>query len=380
MEQWPIRRIVLLTLTVGTVLYLVYYVPGAVAHFVGRIWDLVIIVILSTALAVLLAPPVSWLCRMRVPIAERAKRMIATIIVLALLVWAVYVLSSVTASQMLQELQRMTMLGKMWLSTAPSDLQAWLNAHSDQLPPGMVGSAGETVALWAQNILQYQFDFAKGALLQGWYLVELLVIPVLAFYFLTDSQPLREGFLFLLPAQYKAFAIDVLQDVTALLHSYVRAQAVLCILKGLLVGVVLYLCGVKMYLTLAIIAGVFRMAPVVGPLIAGIPCVGVPLLQNGQHIGLVVLFFYWALILIDGKLLTPICLAGSATLHPVVAIMSLLLGYEFMGIFGLLIAVPVAGMVRVVYLRYREYFVACELESPSAGDVPDGDTPSAAAD
>ena len=74
------------------------------------------------------------------------------------------------------------------------------------------------------------------------------------------------------------------------------------------------------------------MAPVVGPLVAGVPCVGVPLIQNGPTTATVVLVVYAMLIAIDGKLLTPVFLAGSATLHPVVVIISLLLGYEFLGV------------------------------------------------
>ena len=356
MEHWTTRRIVILTLTVGTVLYLVYYVPGAVGHFVGRVWDLVVMLILASALAVVLAPPVEVLCRLKVPAPERAKRMVATILVLAVLVWAMWSLLSLTATQMIHEGERMVSIGKLWLSSAPGELQEWLDAHAEQMPPGVIDRATETVAQWTQTLLQYQFDFAKGALLRGWYLVELLVVPVLAFYFLIDGKALREGSMRFMPSRYRPFVDAVLDDAGALLDGYVRAQVVLCVVKGVLVGLVLYLCGVSMYLTLAIIAAAFRMAPVIGPLVAGIPCVGIPLLQNGLGTGLIVLLFYALLILIDGKLITPIVLGGSATLHPVVVILSLLLGYEFMGVLGLLIAVPVAGIVRVVYVRYQETF------------------------
>ncbi len=368
MEQWSTKRIIVLTLTVGTVLYLVYYVPGAVAHFVGRIWDLVVILILATALAVLLAPAVDLLCRLRVAqrISERTRRMLATLLVMLALVWVGGRMASLTASQMLHEISGIADIGKTWLATAPTDLQVWLAEHADQMPPGFVEKATEAVAQWTQGVLQYQFGFAKGALLQGWYLVELLIIPVLSFYFLVDSRPLREGLLYFTPSQHRAFANAVIGDVAALLHNYVRAQVMLCALKGVLVGLILYFCGVKMYLTLAIIAATFRMAPVVGPLVAGIPCVGIPLIQNGLSTGIIVLSLYAVLIFIDGKLLTPITLAESATLHPVIVIISLLLGYEFMGVLGLLIAVPVAGIIRAVYVRYHETYVEAATGSADA--------------
>lgn len=369
METWPTKRIVLLTLTVGTVLYLVYYVPGAIAHFVGRVWDVVVILILSTALAFVLAPAVEFVARMPIRVPLRTRRIIATLLVMGTVAWCCWLLIALTATQMIHELQGIITVFKSWLTTVPSEVQGWLDEYSAELPPGFIDRAGEAVAQWTQGLLQYQFDFAKGALLRGWYVVELLIIPVMAFYFLVDAAPLKAGALYLTPQAYRDLGTRVIDDVTTLLHSYVRAQVLLCLLKAVLVGLALYFCGVKVFLTLALIAGLFRMAPVVGPLIAAVPCVGVPMLQNGPYTGMVVLALYSALIFIDGKLLTPVVLAESATLHPVVVIVSLLLGYEFMGVLGLLIAVPVAGIIRTVYVRYHEAFLEGDgaPQQPQAG-------------
>ncbi|MCE5215873.1 AI-2E family transporter [bacterium] len=93
------------------------------------------------------------------------------------------------------------------------------------------------------------------------------------------------------------------------------------------------------------------------PIVGGVFCGGLPLIQNGVHTGLIVLLCYWLLFVVDGKLLTPLLLAGSAMLHPVLVIISLLLGYEFFGVLGLLVAVPAAGILRALYLRCRQAFV-----------------------
>lgn len=374
LDRWPTRRIVAVTLTVGIVLYLVYNVPGAVAYVFGRIFDVVVIVILSVALAVLLAPPVDLLCRVRLPLPERTKRMVATVVVLALLVWVIWALGSLTAAQLLHEFQRLVAITKDWLVTAPITVQRWLDAYQGQVPPELISRATDAVAQWTQGMLQYQFGFAKGALLRGWYVVELLVIPVLAFYFLTDAGVLRAGALAMTPARYRAFVAAVLADAGVLLHSYVQAQVLLCIIKAVLVGALLYFAGVNMYLTLGFISGLFRMAPVVGPLVAGVPCVGVALVQKGTTTGLIVLVGYALLIGVDGKLITPLLLAEGAKLHPVFAILSLLLGYEFLGILGLLIAVPAAGIIRAVYLRYQEMLAEATPEGAAVSAPPEDST------
>lgn len=356
MEQWTTRRIIFLTFTVGIVLYLVYYVPGVIGHFLGRVWDVVVVLVLATALAVLLSPPVAFLSQFGAPVPLKVRRALATIIVLVVLIALLWGLVSLTATQLVQESQGILAISKQWLSQAPQQVQQWLNAHRADFPPGVVDKAAEAVAQLTQGLLQYQFNFAKFALLRGWFVVELLIVPVLAFYFLIDSRPLRDGTLSFTPRRYRVFVAAVLDDVGSLLHSYVRAQALLCLITAVAVGLILRMAGVKMYLTLGLLAGVFRVAPIVGPICAGIFCVGVPLIQNGLHTGLVVLLFYWLLFLVDGKLLTPLLLAGSAMLHPVVAIVSLLIGYEFLGVLGLLTAIPAAGTLRAIFLRYQEQF------------------------
>ncbi|MEN6347137.1 MAG: AI-2E family transporter [Armatimonadia bacterium] len=357
MEQWTTRRVALLTLTVGIVLYLVYYVPGAVAHFVDRVWDVVVILILATALAVLLSPAVGFLCRVRLPLPARLQRVAATLLAMVGCVALLWLVVSLMATQLFHETEGILQVSKTWLAQAPTQLQMWLDAHSADFPPEVVSRVAGAATQMTQSLLQYQFGFAKGALLRGWYIVELLIVPVLAFYFLIDGDALRNGTIASAPKRYRQFVRDALSDVSAVLHSYVRAQVLLCGGVAVAVGLILKLCGVSTYLSLAVLAGVLRMAPIVGPIVGGVFCVGLPLIQNGVHTGLVVLLCYWLLFVVDGKLLTPILLAGSAMLHPVLVIISLLLGYEFFGVLGLLVAVPAAGILRALYLRYRQAFV-----------------------
>ena len=219
MEQWTTRRIVVLTLTVGTVLYLVYHVPQAVAYVLLRIWGILVVLILSTALALVLAPPVELLCRLPVPLPDRAKRITATILVLAALIWVCWSVVSLTAVEMFEQVQLLATIGQQWLQDVPAQVQGWLDVHAEELPEGAMERATEAVAAWTQGLLRYQFGFAKGALLRGWYVVELLVIPVLAVYFLADGQALRVGFLRLVPAQHRPFAGGLLDDVGKLLDS-----------------------------------------------------------------------------------------------------------------------------------------------------------------
>lgn len=367
MEHWPTRRIVLLTLTVGIVLYLVYYVPGVIGHFLGRIWDVLVILTAAAAVAILLGPAVRAIASLPLPLSARPRRVLSGLIVYAALVWALWVGASYTSAQLIAESQHIAELSRQWLTQTPTNVQQWLSDHARDLPPDLVTGATSLVTAWTTSLLGYQFDFARGALGRGWYIVELFVVPVLAFYFLVDGSALRASLNEYVPPRFRDLVGRAVDDIGAMLHGFVRAQAVICVVYGLVVGVALSLLGVRMYLSLAVIAALFRMAPVVGPWVAGILCVGVPLLQEGSHTGLVFLAIYAALVIIDGKLLTPVLLAGGALLHPVTAILSLLIGYEFLGVVGLLLAVPVAGAIRVAMLYYREF--ARELQG--SPDIPE---------
>ncbi len=231
------------------------------------------------------------------------------------------------------------------------DLQAWYK----DLPPDVrkiVESQNVTGVVEASR--QWLTQVLSGTVAVIGHIVEIVLIPVLAFYFLTDGRNLKHEFVALLPRRWWRDALWLLRQANLIMENYVIGQLILCIIAGVVVGIGLGLLGVRYTLVLAVLAGITRAIPIIGPIIGGIPIILLVALQypNNLMVAVNVLIFFSALHFIESKLILPILIGERVKLHPVTVIIVLLVGVEFFGLFGMFLAPPVAAIVRVALLRY----------------------------
>jgi predicted PurR-regulated permease PerM len=137
----------------------------------------------------------------------------------------------------------------------------------------------------------------------------------------------------------------------------------LAILFGAATMLVLRLSGNTAFVTLGILAGLSWTIPIIGPAVMALPLVAVTWAQVGFDAAVVVLLAYIGLNLLWSKLIFPQVLGEAMQLHPITVILALLLVGQLLGPLGMLIAVPVAAMVRVVYLRYQKIRASEEVGS-----------------
>lgn len=187
-------------------------------------------------------------------------------------------------------------------------------------------------------------------------LVELILLPILAFYFLVDGRTLRNEFIRFLPQRrQQRAALGILRESGEIMRSYLLAQLLLALIAGVVIGTLLGAFGIKYALILALVAGVTRAVPVIGPLLGGIPVgvlVFVQCAEKGQY-GIVafILIVFTVMHLVESKVITPMILGHRLHLHPVVIILALLIGGEFFGLLGMFLAAPVTALLRTVLMH-----------------------------
>jgi len=101
---------------------------------------------------------------------------------------------------------------------------------------------------------------------------------------------------------------------------------------------------------MSVFAGVTRAVPVVGPIVSGLAIVLLGVTQS-VSLGLWLLIFFVVLQFAESKFIMPKLIGDRMQLHPATIIISLLVGAEFFGIFGMFMAAPVAAIIRVL-IRY----------------------------
>ena len=119
----------------------------------------------------------------------------------------------------------------------------------------------------------------------------------------------------------------------------------------MVVYVGLYFLHIPYALTLALLAGILEIIPVIGPIISAIPAILIALTLSPTT-ALLVTVFYILVQELENKLLVPKVMQLTVGLHPVTIIIVLLIGAKLMGILGILLAVPVTTMV---YIILREW-------------------------
>ncbi len=186
-----------------------------------------------------------------------------------------------------------------------------------------------------------------------------VVTPVVAFYVLRDWRRLLEFIEGLIPPASRGAVVEFLERYDTALGRFVRGQLLEATLVGVLTGAGLALVGVPSALLLGVTAGLFNLIPYVGLLISLFPALVVALAMPSPGSGLLRVGLVYAVVqFVDSSVTGPRIVGGSVGLHPVAIILALAFGGALLGFAGLLLAVPVAVLVKMLgglaIERYRQ--------------------------
>lgn len=186
-------------------------------------------------------------------------------------------------------------------------------------------------------------------------LVGLIVVPFLAFYFLKDWKVLCNMITDLFTPGARPKASRVLANIGIAISSYVEGLWKLSLLSALSVTIVLLILGVPYPLVFGLIALLAETIPVIGPIISAIPAIFVAYTSTTAHTAFVLAIFYIVYYTVDSQVLQPVIMGKKIKLHPVVILLALMIGGKLFGILGMLFAMPVAAVYRVLYDELWHY-------------------------
>ncbi|MCD8199237.1 MAG: AI-2E family transporter [Phascolarctobacterium sp.] len=179
----------------------------------------------------------------------------------------------------------------------------------------------------------------------------LVIVPFLVFYFLKDWRKLKGMIInfFNYDVQIKVDA--VINEIGDTLSAYVRGLGILSIISGFCITLGTFLLGVNYPLVLGFIAIIAETIPVIGPLLGAVPAIFIAYGQS-SNLALWVASFYFIYYQLDTNFIMPRIMGKRIDLHPVILILALLIGAKLFGILGMLFAVPVAAVYRVLYKEF----------------------------
>jgi predicted PurR-regulated permease PerM len=234
---------------------------------------------------------------------------------------------------------------------------------------------------WSQQTRQQIEDFLKGhsrdidslaqdvagrlARLGGniWWL---LLIPVLAIFFLKDGEKLSQTMLDVFRRRnQREFMEGVIGDINIMLAKYIRAQMLLAALAMAAYVAGLNLLRVPYGTILGVIGGFWEFIPTVGPLISALLMLCVGLGAGYSHMLFLVLFLVgWRCI--EDYVVSPRIMERQLELHPLAVLFGVLAGGEVGGIIGVYLSIPVMAAVRIFWRRWDAYTRKQVLEGADA--------------
>jgi len=179
---------------------------------------------------------------------------------------------------------------------------------------------------------------------------EAVLVVFLALYWLASMPTLRAFLLSLIPPEHEEQTRSVFEEIGQTMGGYVRGVLIEALLIAVIVFLGLWIIGVEYPLALAVLAGIGEFMPYVGPILAAAPAVLLALLES-PTLALVVLGFYVILQLVEGYLLFPFVVGQQSEIPPLLIILGLMAGGAVGGVLGALVAIPLAGALRIVAIR-----------------------------
>jgi predicted PurR-regulated permease PerM len=198
------------------------------------------------------------------------------------------------------------------------------------------------------------------------YLPWLILVPILAFFFLKDADDFRRSAVSALPQRIRRRGYELFGEVNAALAAYIRAQLLACLVVGTLCGVGFAVLGVPYAVLLGVLAGVLEFVPLVGPLVAA----AVSAFMAGLHAPLSALWvcaFLLILRIVEDYVVYPRLIRRGVHLHPLAVIVAVLAGLELGGVAGIFLAIPVVAIVSVTYKHWLDWHDGGEAPAATPG-------------
>jgi len=178
-------------------------------------------------------------------------------------------------------------------------------------------------------------------------IVEVILVLVLCFYLLQNNKGVEGAVVAYVPKQHQKRTLSIYRKISKKMTFWLRGQVILGLLIFVISLVGLTILKVDYALTLAVMAGLLEVLPVIGPIVAGGLAVLVALTQS-PLLALIVFAFYVLLQQLENHILVPQVMKKSLGLNPIAVILAIIIGGKLLGFVGILISVPVAAAIGVL--------------------------------
>lgn len=198
-------------------------------------------------------------------------------------------------------------------------------------------NAGNLLVNSAKNVMSFVFS--------------LVLTPIFAFYFLKDKDKIKEKLKAMIPEARKKRLIRLFSNIHNDMTKYIIGKIKMAVFVGFATFIMLLALGVEFSFVIGMITCVADIVPYVGPLMGLIPAFVFGFIDSPIK-ALWILIMYIFLQWVENNIVGPKILSNETGFHPIVVLFLLVLGAALFGFLGMILAVPIALVIKTVYNEY----------------------------
>ena len=266
---------------------------------------------------------------------------------IALMIWLIPLVS--------QQLQSLIVEIPKWLNAFMFFVQDIPTKYPDLVSSDQIATFLQTASSQITSISQ---DFLKASIsgIQNTLLVaiNLILLPILVFFFLFDRKSIIAGFLSVLPKE-RTMLKQVWVEMDEQLSNYSRGKVIEIIIVGIVAALLFIYFGLQYVALLSVLVGLSVLIPFLGAFIVTLPVAAVGLLQFNLTFDFWLLMgSYLVLQILDGYLLVPLLFSDAVKLHPVAIMLAVFVFGGLFGIWGVFFAIPIATLIKAIWNSWPE--------------------------
>ena len=313
--------------------------------------DLFLVVLTAVVIASAIEPMTRWFIRYRIP------RVIAVLIMYLIVFSILFGIVFFFIPPLIGELQTFSARLPEYINSIniSNSVGTVSQEISGSLPGEIVDNIGSSLsvsdALTGLNNTINKFSgnfFNVMAAIFGGALSFVLII-VISFYLAVQERGIENFLAIITPVKHEKYIIDLWHRSQNKIGLWLRGQLLLALLVGILVYLALTIFGIKFALLLAVIAAVFELIPIFGPVLAGVPAVIIASLDGGLSAAFIVLIIYIIIQQFENQLLYPLVVRHVVGVPSIVAIIAIIAGGQLAGLLGVILSVPLAAILMELF-------------------------------
>lgn len=232
----------------------------------------------------------------------------------------------------------------------PANLQQFFVLLQEQIASIDVKSLANPAAKLLRGVYGGTLGLVSG-------IATFVMVPVFSFYLLRDFDDLTSRIQGLIPRRYRKSILARIDEIDVAMNSFIRGQIIVAAILSTLYFFGLWLIGMPLAVVVSLVAGIGNMVPYVGTALGAILAISLSLLSADAgtmllHAGIVFLCVQ----ILEGWVITPKVVGESVGLSSFAVIVSVLFFGELLGFVGVLVAVPLAAILKILLRVFLEQY------------------------